>query len=126
MASSLPSPNQANQAPSASQASGAWRPPQWQQGTGATLTITAVQATSRQTPSSTATLPSTAGAPSTQQPTVMYVFDGAIRADHVQDMTLTQNPVQTGVALADHSYLLPARLTVEIAMSDSMQSYVVG
>jgi hypothetical protein len=103
-----------------------WRPPQWTQGVGATLTITAVQPTSGQTPPNPATIPATAGNATAQQTTVMYVVDGTIRADHQQEMVITTNPVQTGAPLSDHTYLMPARLTVDVAMSDAMQSYVVG
>lgn len=103
-----------------------WRPPQWVNGVGSTLTITATQPTSGQTPPNPATIPATAGTATAQQTTVIYVVDGTIRADHSQEMVITTNPVQTGAPLSDHTYLLPARLTVEIAMSDSMQSYIVG
>jgi hypothetical protein len=54
------------------------------------------------------------------------VFDVAIRAEHEQQLVTTQNPVQTGAAITDNAYIVPAKLTIEIAMSDSMQSYTVG
>ena len=58
--------------------------------------------------------------------TLMYVFDGAIRAEHQQRLTITQLPVQTQASVSDNAYLVPAIVTVEIAMSDAMQSYTVG
>ena len=39
---------------------------------------------------------------------------------------VTLNPVQDGAPIGDHFYVTPARLTVEILMSDSMQSYNFG
>lgn len=56
----------------------------------------------------------------------VYTFDNALHASHEQELVITQNPIQTGASVSDHSYLLPARLTVEILMSDAMQSYTVG
>jgi hypothetical protein len=55
-----------------------------------------------------------------------YVFDSVIRADHETQSIITLNPVQNGSPIADHAYVLPPRLTVEIAMSDAMQEYTVG
>lgn len=55
---------------------------------------------------------------------VLYVFDNALNAIHEQNLTITQNPVQTQASISDHSYLMPAKLTITILMSDSMQSYV--
>jgi hypothetical protein len=56
----------------------------------------------------------------------MYVFDNASSAVHEQDLAITENPVQTQASLSDHSYLIPARLSVQLLMSDAMQSYVIG
>jgi hypothetical protein len=55
-----------------------------------------------------------------------YVFDTAMTIEHDQEGVVTNNPVQTGTSLNDHFYLLPMRVTAEIAMSDSMQSYTIG
>lgn len=57
---------------------------------------------------------------------VLYAFDTAGRAQHDQELVITKNPVQTGAAIGDHSYLQPAQLSAEIWMSDLMQSYVLG
>ena len=85
-----------------------WRPPQW--------------TSSNTTAGSTPPLTLTATDPSTGQQTA-YVFDGIIRAEHDQQTVITLNPVQTGAAITDNAYIVPPRLVVEIAMSDSMQSY---
>lgn len=84
--------------------SGPWRPPQWSRPTLATPPLTL--------------LPNTG--------TAIYVFDGALRAEHDQQSVITLNPVQTGAAITDHAYILPARLVIEILMSDAMQSYGVS
>ena len=91
-----------------------FRPPQWsQQGKSATLTLL---------------VPPTNGAVFSPAPgqSTLVVFDGTIRANHELDVAATENPVQTGATITDHAFLIPVKLTVEIAMSDSMQSFVVG
>jgi hypothetical protein len=55
-----------------------------------------------------------------------YVFDNIPRVLHEQSGVVTLNPVQDGAPIGDHFYVIPARLTVEILMSDSMQSYTFG
>jgi hypothetical protein len=55
-----------------------------------------------------------------------YVFDNIPRVLHEQSGVVTLNPVQDGAPIGDHFYVIPARLTVEILMSDSMQSYNYG
>jgi len=87
-----------------------WFPPQWQQP--ALFTLTA--------PSQAGNSSATAGA------TTIYVFDAIPRVEHAQDFTLTKNPVQTGAPLTDHIYRMPARVVLEIKMSDAMQSYTTG
>ena len=89
---------------SAPGSSGPYRPPQWGRANKPpfTLTYTDAQGT----------------------PTV-YVFDVIIHAEHQRACEITHNPVQTGAATSDHAYIRPARLSIEIRMSDAMQSYVV-
>jgi hypothetical protein len=89
--------------------SGPWRPPQWSAGQ-ASFTLLPIQSAGYQ-------------GTGTQQ---AFVFDGTLRAEHEQQTVVTLNPVQTGAAITDHAYVMPARLTVEIAMSDAMQSYTIG
>jgi len=87
---------------------GPWRPPQWSPNAQAAFTIMPV---------------ASSGAVGPRQ---IFVFDGTIRAEHEQQSIVTLIPVQTGAAITDHVYAMPARLTVEIAMSDAMQSYTIG
>ena len=35
----------------------------------------------------------------------------------------TEHPVQTGASIADHAYIVPARLVLDIGMSDAMDAY---
>jgi len=89
-------------------ASGAFRPANWKSKD--TLTITATETTqgAKGQPVNTA---------------VAYVFDGVLHADHYQQSVVTLNPIQSGAPIADHAYTMPQRLTVELLMSDAMQSY---
>lgn len=92
-----------------------YRPSQWDfQGRNATLSLLVPVG-------STGTVQDTQGSATT-----LYVFDAVISSEHEQELVLTSNPVQTGASLTDHAYLLPARVTCDIRMSDSMQSYVMG
>jgi hypothetical protein len=56
----------------------------------------------------------------------IWYFDAVIRLDHNQTQKITQHPVQKGANITDHSYALPAQLTMEIGMSDVMDSYDPG
>jgi hypothetical protein len=55
-----------------------------------------------------------------------YYFDATLRVDHVQEAIGTEHPVQVGSAVIDHVYLRPARVTLEVAISDALQSYENG
>lgn len=52
-----------------------------------------------------------------------YYFDAVLRAEHISQRRLTQHPVQTGANITDHSFQLPAKLTMEVAVSDVMDCY---
>jgi hypothetical protein len=60
-----------------------------------------------------------------QQPTedIAYVFDAVLRIEHRQSIRRTEHPVQSGAAISDHAFDLPARVVLEIKMSDAMDSY---
>lgn len=55
-----------------------------------------------------------------------YFFDAVLRMNHTSPLRKTEHPIQTGANLVDHAYMLPAHLTLEIGMSDSMDSLVLG
>lgn len=54
----------------------------------------------------------------------LWVFDAIVKLDHSQSQRITQHPVQTGANITDHSFALPATLTMEIGMSDVMACYI--
>lgn len=45
-------------------------------------------------------------------------FDAVIREHHLSRLTVTKNPVETGVPIADHFYIEPKELEIEIRVSD--------
>ncbi len=104
---------------------GPWRPPQWQM-----PQLTSVSAMLPRTSSSTVInfgngqTQSSPGTTTYEQ--VIYFFDAVLRADHDQELTPTQHPVQTGANLVDHAFLRPARVTLEIGMSDVLDRYASG
>lgn len=55
-----------------------------------------------------------------------YFFDAIISAQHTTKRQITEHPVQWGAAISDHSYQLPALLTLEVGMSDAMSSFIFG
>jgi hypothetical protein len=111
-----------------------YRPVEWQQGSGATLTVTAKDYSSLSSPGGTLTQGAVDAEGNAQialdtpfvPPTVIYVFDGIAHTEHDQEMVVTENPVQTGASLTDHSFMLPAKVTAEVLMSDAMQSFTLG
>lgn len=84
-----------------------WRPPQWDG-----LTNEAAQLALIKT--------------NVSDGTNYYFFDAILHADHTTTLKATENPVQTGASITDHAYMLPARLTLSIAMSDAMTSMLKG
>ena len=55
-----------------------------------------------------------------------YVFDAILDLEHEQRLEKTHHPVQTGADLSSHAYLMPARVTMYIGMSDAMDAYSSG
>ena len=55
-----------------------------------------------------------------------YFFDAVVRTEHFRSLRITEHPVQTGANLSDHSFQMPAHLSLEIGMSDAMDSYQPG
>lgn len=52
-----------------------------------------------------------------------YVFDAVIVAAHHQELRRTEHPVQTGANISDHAYIVPAKLVLDVGMSDAMDAY---
>lgn len=55
-----------------------------------------------------------------------YFFDGFMDIDVASELEVTENPVETGTAIADHSYAKPTEVTMQVIMSDVHQSLVPG
>jgi hypothetical protein len=98
-----------------------YRPPQWNEGASPSTVILVFpgqQTTAQYNQEGiTATLP-------TNQTT--YVFDAVLRAGHEQRLRKTMHPVQTGAAISDHAYIEPARVSLDIGMSDVMDQFQPG
>lgn len=53
----------------------------------------------------------------------MYAFDAEITIEHQQQLRKTEHPVQTGANISDHAYIVPARLVLDVVMSDGVDAY---
>jgi hypothetical protein len=108
-------------------AKAAWRPSEWAQP--ALTMITAPLSAALPGSTSAQTDPFGNPLPSAPQYTqAIYVFDAVLRAEHSQELRRTEHPIQTSASspvasITDHAYQLPARVTLEIGMSDAMQGY---
>lgn len=51
-----------------------------------------------------------------------YFFDGFLTVDHQIDVTMTENPVESGSSVVDHAYIKPRQLTMQIIVSDVHRS----
>lgn len=49
----------------------------------------------------------------------LFEFDTVLRESHTLEVTVTEDPVETGVEMADHAYVMADKLEVEIAIGDS-------
>jgi hypothetical protein len=78
--------------------------------------------------------PQWSGGPSADSPQLVYIptnmnglfFDAVLRVHHTTSLRKTEHPVQTGADITDHSYVLPDKITLEIGMSDSMDTLIPG
>lgn len=54
----------------------------------------------------------------------VFIPDITIREDHEDELVVTENPVEQGASVTDHSFKVPARLTVDVGYSNSsVQSF---
>lgn len=104
----------------AAQAGGIWRPPSWKNATKWSVTV---PVTSQQTSTDQQVSAATGGISLSP---IIYVFDAVLRSDHEEAIRMTELPVQTGGNISDNAYLLQSRVTLEIGMSDAMDSYYAG
>lgn len=50
-----------------------------------------------------------------------FIADVTIREEHEDELVVTENPVEQGADITDHSFKAPARLTVDVGYSNSSQ-----
>jgi hypothetical protein len=113
---------------------GPWRPPQWAAPPPTSITVPATTSSSASslgqgvsgTGSSGFTFSTGVAEQVTTTPAIVYVFDGVLKLEHTQEIELTQHPVQSGSNIADHAFIKPARLTMDVFMSDAMQAFIIG
>lgn len=55
-----------------------------------------------------------------------YFFDAVFRVNHESHLVITKHPVQGGANVSDHCYMEPARVTMEIGMSDANPTTILG
>lgn len=55
-----------------------------------------------------------------------YFFDAVFSTGHSTHLNITSHPVQLGANISDHAYMEPARITVDLGMSDAHLSLVSG
>lgn len=48
----------------------------------------------------------------------VWGFDAVLRESHHSELTVTDNPVETGNVVSDHAYMAPLRLEIEAMVSD--------
>lgn len=103
---------------------GPFRPPQWAKPATILVTVPAGAQSSTQlnTPipvvNGVNTISTKITAPTS------YVFDAVLELDHEQELVKTRHPVQTGAAITSHAYIEPARLVMQVLMSDVTPQYV--
>lgn len=57
---------------------------------------------------------------------INYVFDATLRVVHSRRLRKTQHPVLTAANISDHAFVEPARVTIDIGMSDAMAAFSSG
>ena len=99
-----------------------WRPPQWDKPLLFMLTI-ATGGLNASAPTMTTVDGVTKLSGVYANTSQIYVFDAVLKAEHQQSAHVTEHPVQTQAAIADHAYIQPAEITLEIGMSDVMDAF---
>lgn len=55
-----------------------------------------------------------------------YFFDGIMNINHTRELEITENPVETGASIVDHSYVKPTTIMMDVLMSDVHRSIYPG
>jgi hypothetical protein len=126
---------------STSASSGAYRPTEW--GKTALWSITVPSTSAPPIPSQSGGLGADPNVPGSGleatpaaggfqgQPAKLLVFDAVLKAEHRRILRRTEHPIQASpsspvTSITDHAYPLPATVSLEIGMSDAMDSYAAG
>lgn len=106
-----------------------YRPPEWSQPALTTIALTtSASVTTSQVDDLTSgpTANQSAASSSTSTSTQMYVFDAVYRVMHSRRLRMTEHPVQSGASISDHAFVMPAKVSLEIGMSDAMDAFSPG
>ncbi len=98
---------------------GKYRPTTWQGGKSQYSVVVPPSSSSTQNPQ-------TGNITSTTTASTMYVFDAIWRASHSLRLELTKKPVQSGFNISDNAVQVQPRITLEIGMNDTMDSFTAG
>jgi hypothetical protein len=103
-----------------------YSPPNWNGKALYSITVNTTTSTSLTSDPSVIQMDVSGAAQNAASSTTMFVFDGMKLADHDQSCIPTQHPLQAGYNIADHAVLQPARLVLEVLMSDAIAAYSTG
>jgi hypothetical protein len=106
-----------------------YRPPEWSQPALTTISLTSTaNVTTSQVDNLTSgpTANDSAASSNASSSTQMYVFDAVYRVMHSRRLRMTEHAVQSGVSISDHAFILPAKVSLEIGMSDAMDAFAPG
>jgi hypothetical protein len=101
-----------------------YRPSAWDQPAQTMITIPATSQPGTASPGVDLSGIALLGAPPfVGKPPIVLVFDAVLRLEHSQTLQITSHPVQSGTAISDHAYRIQPRVTLEIGMSDAIESF---
>jgi hypothetical protein len=103
-----------------------YRPAEWSESAQTVITLTtSASVTTSQVDDLTSgpTANQSAVSSNSSTSTQVYVFDAVYRVMHSRRLRMTEHPVQSGASIADHAFIMPAKISLEIGMSDAMQAF---
>jgi hypothetical protein len=106
-----------------------YRPPEWSQPALTTISLTTTASvTTSQVDDLTSgpTANDSAASSDSSTSTQLYVFDAVYRVMHSRRLRMTEHPTQSGASISDHAFVMPAKVSLEIGMSDAMDAFVPG
>lgn len=55
-----------------------------------------------------------------------WFFDAFLKLTHNSELTITEHPVERGANVADHAFMEPREVIIEVGMTDTAASIVLG